>query len=767
MFTKITSFILVLFIVSGLLTQANAQTIPDTTINIHSLVTGSSFPDIVKLGNIVIDENQRRAYFTGTISANIGVIDIDSKEMIDTIDCQLEGYLSKHLFVNSSNGILYMFVIETEQVYRIDPVSGTISSPVGGECAVVDEGTGRVFVTNSPDIQVYDDTLQLVGTILDVVAPFHMYVDADQGRLYVINAVIGPQGGVTVYNTTTLQMIQHYSMPAGFDGLPTRIHANYGKIYVTGVGPDTLKTLSIIDETTGSGFLITLDEIGNKICTYDNTLFLMTGYPYYAGYLPEADGSYGIIEVRDAITGDLETELWTDLECVCFNIDESSGNLLFSSTGRGTIRFVRLSDFTTIATIDAATTIEDVIIHPDDGSLYLRNRLGGSTIYRINPETGTLVNTLIPGNWPTKILLDSMQERLYALSHYEAKIYIYDISTDALIDTIPLGVQRARTDALSSMAIDTVLNKLYVTIPELGTLTMVNTNGTGSPATISIEGFTPNPLGGGPAQLHVAVNHSMSRVFVFIKDSERLNIYDGNTLALLSYSTGFSITNPPLNLLFSDDEGNRLFVGPYIVDPETGSVTGQISSGKKVVAANPERTRFYVSDSNTGSQGFIESIYEYDSTFSSIERQWDFSPISVVQSGFGFDFTGEKMYVGYFERGELDVFDIGDATGMENFENENMISGVQLLRNYPNPFSSNTTISFTTGDCMGNTELVIYNISGRIVKTLVNSELPAGEHSISWDGTDENGQPVCSGVYFSHLRAGNGTSESRRMVLLK
>lgn len=68
---------------------------------------------------------------------------------------------------------------------------------------------------------------------------------------------------------------------------------------------------------------------------------------------------------------------------------------------------------------------------------------------------------------------------------------------------------------------------------------------------------------------------------------------------------------------------------------------------------------------------------------------------------------------------------------------------------------------------MGNTELVIYNINGRTVKNLVNSAIPGGEHSVSWDGTDENGQSVGSGIYFCQLRSGSGTSESRRMVLVK
>jgi len=104
---------------------------------------------------------------------------------------------------------------------------------------------------------------------------------------------------------------------------------------------------------------------------------------------------------------------------------------------------------------------------------------------------------------------------------------------------------------------------------------------------------------------------------------------------------------------------------------------------------------------------------------------------------------------------------------VEEEANGNTPPANQLHQNSPNPFNSMTAISFTTNESMGNTELMIYEISGRIVKTLVNSVLPDGEHSVSWDGTDENGQPVCSGVYFSHLRAGSGTSGSRRMVLLK
>ena len=123
----------------------------------------------------------------------------------------------------------------------------------------------------------------------------------------------------------------------------------------------------------------------------------------------------------------------------------------------------------------------------------------------------------------------------------------------------------------------------------------------------------------------------------------------------------------------------------------------------------------------------------------------------------------------WFDDIQLSIWE-SSSTGMET---EEWLSGSSsavypvLHQNYPNPFNSTTMISFTTVESIAGTELVIYNISGRIVKTLVNSVLPAGEHSVSWDGTDENGHPVGSGIYFCHLISGNNPSESRRMVLLK
>ena len=90
-----------------------------------------------------------------------------------------------------------------------------------------------------------------------------------------------------------------------------------------------------------------------------------------------------------------------------------------------------------------------------------------------------------------------------------------------------------------------------------------------------------------------------------------------------------------------------------------------------------------------------------------------------------------------------------------------------LYQNYPNPFNPTTTISFSlTTENTENTEIVIYNVKGQKVKTLVNERLQAGEHSVMWNGMDDNNRQVGSGVYFYKMKTGS-LAYTKKMILLK
>jgi len=94
-----------------------------------------------------------------------------------------------------------------------------------------------------------------------------------------------------------------------------------------------------------------------------------------------------------------------------------------------------------------------------------------------------------------------------------------------------------------------------------------------------------------------------------------------------------------------------------------------------------------------------------------------------------------------------------------------IVNQFELPQNYPNPFNPETEISYSLPND-SYVKLAIYNIKGQKVKTLVNGFETAGYKAIRWDGTDETGQKVASGIYFYRLEAGDFT-QTRKMVLMK
>jgi len=99
-------------------------------------------------------------------------------------------------------------------------------------------------------------------------------------------------------------------------------------------------------------------------------------------------------------------------------------------------------------------------------------------------------------------------------------------------------------------------------------------------------------------------------------------------------------------------------------------------------------------------------------------------------------------------------------------DDDSPLPGVfQLDQNYPNPFNLSTKINFSLARTE-QTTITVYNILGQKVAEPVNEMLPAGPHEIIWDGTDDNGNIVASGIYFYRLKSG-GNCSSKKMLLLK
>jgi WD40 repeat protein len=89
----------------------------------------------------------------------------------------------------------------------------------------------------------------------------------------------------------------------------------------------------------------------------------------------------------------------------------------------------------------------------------------------------------------------------------------------------------------------------------------------------------------------------------------------------------------------------------------------------------------------------------------------------------------------------------------------------RLAQNVPNPFNPMTTISFSI-PAASSTTLTVYDVAGKLVRTLVRQDLEAGDHQVIWNGSDEGGRQVAAGVYLYRLDSGS-VLEVKRMTLIR
>jgi hypothetical protein len=139
---------------------------------------------------------------------------------------------------------------------------------------------------------------------------------------------------------------------------------------------------------------------------------------------------------------------------------------------------------------------------------------------------------------------------------------------------------------------------------------------------------------------------------------------------------------------------------------------------------------------------------------------------TVIMTGFSLGFVRDDELDGISDRAKFlrDSFvymgnPLGQVTGagpaLKN----------SLTQNYPNPFNPQTTIEFTLKD-RGAMTLKVYNVNGQLVRTLIDGVRAAGPDTKVWDGHNDAGQSVSSGVYFYKLVT-NNFSQTKKMVLLK
>ncbi|MCI0514835.1 T9SS type A sorting domain-containing protein [candidate division KSB1 bacterium] len=212
----------------------------------------------------------------------------------------------------------------------------------------------------------------------------------------------------------------------------------------------------------------------------------------------------------------------------------------------------------------------------------------------------------------------------------------------------------------------------------------------------------------------------------------------GHVIEPLLVTTGTLMTGSPLAESYENvlvEVRNLTISDPF---PDTPSNFGEFS----------------ITD-GTGSIRVDDLALTFDGNLDSVYALGD--SLAVLRGIQTFSFYNYKI----IPRSAADV--IQKTTGVTT--NPGRAEVYELAQNYPNPFNPTTTIRYTLGQTEA-VRLVIYNLQGQKIKTLVQSSQAAGQYTCEWDGTNEQHLAVASGLYFYQLQAGN-FKQIRKLLLVR
>ncbi|OGB70088.1 MAG: hypothetical protein A2Y94_01965 [Caldithrix sp. RBG_13_44_9] len=168
-----------------------------------------------------------------------------------------------------------------------------------------------------------------------------------------------------------------------------------------------------------------------------------------------------------------------------------------------------------------------------------------------------------------------------------------------------------------------------------------------------------------------------------------------------------------------------------------------------------------------------QNIYQYDSWYASNTSQGSMKgkPVGIEYLGSDYQLVHISFplyYMNFTEAQQLVhlilIEKFGELTSLTKDISE-MPDRFELFQNYPNPFNPSTLISWQL-IVDGEVQLKIFNLLGQEIRTLVNERQEAGSHTVVWDGRNDAGDPMASGIYLYRIQAGELVS-IRKMVLLK
>lgn len=252
---------------------------------------------------------------------------------------------------------------------------------------------------------------------------------------------------------------------------------------------------------------------------------------------------------------------------------------------------------------------------------------------------------------------------------------------------------------------------------------------------------TSSSVIGGP--IPVKINQSTS-AFVFTTLDGLCNLYDINGNQLFSVNIEVSAEATPLNIDINNDGIEEIMVINKNGKVFFINLEGQILTEKTLTI--PVYSRFTPCINSIDDDNSLDMFLSATSSVSYLN-------------------TSIPYYSSSWPSQRLNNQKTAMTYNFPLNNNDEVVNPMTKLTNYPNPFNPSTCISFSLENDT-NVELTVFNIKGQLVKTIHNEYLKKGSHNFVWDGTNQSGNVMSSGIYFYQLKTDTHIM-SNKMLLIK
>ncbi len=414
---------------------------------------------------------------------------------------------------------------------------------------------------------------------------------------------------------------------------------------------------------------------------YNDLFYTGTGYPYQVNYLQDANASYGVIHIKDE-GGKEVSRILHGPDANFFEIHPGLGRLYSSNTGDGslTVYDIRDNRNTVLAEIQLGVSVDQLELVPEKNLLAVSNRLGGNMVSLFNTKTRAL--EFVPnenenkeygiGLWPTGIAW--FRGAIFVLSHYAGRIDVVLPSSKRVVRRIDLQLpSKPRTDSISCMVKDERHGILYVAVPELGIISIIDANQLKLLKNVNVSFMDVEAVNknSGPSKIILAADKHTGNLFVYLPGEKRLLKLAGKT-GDVTMETALEVDVIDRNMMFCDGKNQTLYVGNLIVDTADLSVKGSFDRDGWVVGVDslhPENHRYLLVSKKSGAMK-DPMIMEYDSN-NRATRFWTLTSVLSITPSVVFDFQNKVFYTGGYESSFVEKYSLSSGQDVNaNARNE-------------------------------------------------------------------------------------------------